>query len=232
MRTELGEGLRWVLGNQYLRAISASTATFNLFGSMMWAILIIYLVRGLEMSPGLIGIIFSIGQAGYLLGALTTNKISAQIGVGPAIVIGAMCGIAQLLIPLAPQDAHGAIPYLIVSGLIGGFGVVLYNVTQLSMRQAITPERLQGRMNSVIRFIVWGVMPIGQLTGGALATAFSLRTAIWVGAIGCALAWLPVMFGPVRTLKEVPDVGQDEPRPGEFDVVPVAPGPVPLPEEP
>lgn len=232
MRTELGEGLRWVLGNQYLRAISASTATFNLFGSMMWAILIIYLVRGLEMSPGLIGIIFSIGQAGYLLGALTTNKISAQIGVGPAIVIGAMCGIAQLLIPLAPQDAHGAIPYLIVSGLIGGFGVVLYNVTQLSMRQAITPERLQGRMNSVIRFIVWGVMPIGQLTGGALATAFSLRTAIWVGAIGCALAWLPVMFGPVRTLKEVPDVGQDEPRPGELDVVPVVPGPVPLPEEP
>jgi MFS family permease len=232
MRTELGEGLRWVFGNPYLRTISSSTATFNLFGSMMWAILTIYLVRTLEMSPALIGIIFAIGQVGYLLGALTTNKIAARVGVGPAIVLGAMCGISQLLVPLAPQDANGAIPYLIVSGLIGGFGVVLYNVTQVSMRQAITPERLQGRMNSVIRFIVWGVMPIGQLTGGGLATVFDLRTAIWVGAIGCALAWVPLLIGPLRTLKTVPEEGQDEPRPGDVDPVPVVPGPVPVPEEP
>ena len=232
MRAELGEGLRWVFGNPYLRTISSSTATFNLFGSMMWAILTIYLVRTLEMSPALIGIIFAVGQAGYLLGALTTNKISARIGIGPAIIAGAMCGISQLLVPIAPQDATGAIPFLIASGLIGGFGVVLYNVTQLSMRQAITPERLQGRMNSVIRFIVWGVMPIGQLTGGGLATVFDLRTAIWVGAIGCALAWVPLLVGPLRTLKTVPEVGQDEPRPGDLDPVPVVPGPVPVPEEP
>ena len=232
MRTELGEGLRWVFGNPYLRTISTSTATFNLFGSMMWAILTIYLVRTLDMSPALIGIIFAIGQVGYLLGALTTNKISARIGVGPAIVVGAMGGISQLLVPLAPQNAQGAIPFLVVSGLIVGFGVVLYNVTQLSMRQAITPERLQGRMNSAIRFIVWGVMPIGQLTGGALATIFDLRTAIWVGAIGCALAWVPLMFGPLSTLKTVPEVGQDEPRADDLDTVPLVPGPVPVPEEP
>ena len=101
------------------------------------------------------------------------------------------------------------------------------------MRQAITPERLQGRMNSVIRFIVWGVMPLGTLIGGALATSFDLRTAIWIGAIGNALAWLPVTIGPVRTLREVPHVPDEGPdRIAETESEALIPGAVPQLEEP
>jgi MFS family permease len=232
MRTELREGLAWVLGNPYLRTISMSTATFNFFGSMMQAILAVYLVRGLGMSPFTIGVIFAVGNVGYLLGALTSGRIARWIGVGPAIVVGGMGGILQLLVPLAPQDANAAIPFLVVSGLLVGFGVVLYNVTQLSMRQAITPERLQGRMNSTIRFIVWGVMPLGLLLGGAIATQFGLRTAIWIGAIGSALAWLPLVIGPVKSLREVPDVNQEPPTLLESDADTLFPGPIPQPEEP
>ena len=66
--------------------------------------------------------------------------------------------------------------------MIIGFGLPVYNVTQVSYRQAITPERLQGRMNSVMRFIVWGVIPLGNLLGGVIATTIDLRAAIWVGA--------------------------------------------------
>jgi MFS family permease len=231
MRSELREGLGWVLGNPYLRTISMSTATFNFFGSMMQAILAVYLVRSLGMSPFLIGVIFAVGNLGYLAGALLTNRISRRIGVGPAIVAGGMAGIAQLLIPLAPQDAHAAVPWLVASGLIVGFGVVLYNVTQVSMRQAITPERLQGRMNSSIRFIVWGVMPLGLLAGGALATSFDLRTAIWVGAIGNSLSWLPLVIGPVKSLREVPEIEQEPPALGETETQALFPGP-PLPDEP
>ncbi len=230
MRAELREGLGWVLGNPYLRTISMSTATFNFFGSMMQAILAVYLVRSLGMSPFLIGVIFAVGNLGYLAGALLTNRISRRIGVGPAIVVGGMAGIAQLLIPLAPQEAHDAVPWLVASGLIVGFGVVLYNVTQVSMRQAITPERLQGRMNSSIRFIVWGVMPLGLLAGGALATSFDLRTAIWVGAIGNSLSWLPLVIGPVKSLREVPEIEQEPPL-GETEMQALFPGP-PLPDEP
>jgi MFS family permease len=229
MRKELGEGLRWVLSNKYLRTIAASTATFNFFSSTMFAILLVYLARVLEMTPGVIGVIFAIANVGYLAGALTANRISRRIGVGPAIVVGAMCGIPMLLIPLAPQDANGALPYLAVAMSISFFGNVLYNVTQLSMRQAITPERLQGRMNSVIRFIVWGTLPLGTLTGGTLATVVDLRTAIWVGAIGMSLSWLPVMIGPVRHLREVPD--NAEPPLAETEGEALFPGPVPRTDE-
>jgi MFS family permease len=116
--------------------------------------------------------------------------------------------------------------------MIVGFGVVLYNVTQVSMRQAITPERLQGRMNSVMRFIVWGVMPLGTLLGGALATAVDLRAAIWAGAVGVSLAWLPLVIGPIWSLREVPEVGDEPPeRIAQADGA-ILPGPLPQPEEP
>jgi MFS family permease len=195
--------------------------------------LIVYLARSLEMSAGLIGLMFAIAQVGYLAGALSANRVSKKLGIGPAIMTGAMCGVAQILIPLAPQDAHAAVPFIVVAELIVSYGVVVYNVTQVSMRQAITPERLQGRMNSVIRFIVWGVMPLGTLAGGAIATGFDLRTAIWIGAIGNALAWLPVTIGPVRTLRELPHVGEDEPEKiAETESEALLPGPVPQLEEP
>ena len=203
MRAELSEGVRYVFGHRYLRWIAASTATFNFFGSMTGAIFLVYAVRELGLSAGTLGIIFAIANVGYLVGAIVTNRISRRIGVGPAIVLGAAGGAASLLVPLAPTSAP--IPWLIASGVLVGFGVVLYNVTQLSFRQAITPERLQGRMNSVMRFIVWGVIPLGTLLGGAIATAVDLRTAIWVGAIGQSLGFLPVLLSPVRTLREMPE---------------------------
>jgi MFS family permease len=232
MRTELAEGLRWVLGNRYLRTIASCTATFNFFGSLMGAILIVYLVRSLEMSPSRIGVLFAIANVGYLAGALTSNRIASRIGVGPAIWVGALCGIAMLLVPLAPQNASDAFWYIVVAETIIAFGVVLYNVTQVSMRQAITPERLQGRMNSVMRFIVWGVMPLGTLLGGSLGTIFDLRTAIWAGAIGVAVAWMPLLLGPIWSLREVPDVGDEAPpKIAETEGEALFPGPLPQPEE-
>jgi MFS family permease len=232
MRSELSEGLRWVLGNRYLRTVASCTATFNFFGSLMGAILIVYLVRSLEMSPTRIGLMFTIATVGSLVAAFTSNRIANKIGVGPAIWAGALCGIAMLLVPLAPQNADDAFIYIVIAETFVGYGVVLYNVTQVSMRQAITPERLQGRMNSVMRFIVWGVMPPGTLLGGSVATVFELRTAIWAGAIGVALAWVPLLLGPIWSLREVPEIG-DEPPPklAETEGEALVPGPLPLPEE-
>ena len=213
MRRELGEGLRYVLGHRYLRWIAASTATFNFSGNVMWAIFLVYAVRVLDLSPSEIGLMFAIGNVGYLVGAITTGRLSAAIGVGPAIVLGAATGVSVLLVPLAPQSEP--LPFLIAAQAIVGFGLPLYNVTQVSLRQAITPERLQGRMNSVMRFIVWGVIPLGSLAGGALATATDLKVAIWVGAIGSAVAFLPVLLSPVRSLRRVPEPAEEPLPEGE-----------------
>lgn len=210
MKADLGEGLRYVLGHRYLRWIAASTATFNFFGNLMFAVYVVYMVRELELGPTVIGFIFAVGSVGYLVGAVVTNKISTRIGVGPTIVLGAALGIANLLVPLAPESQPE--PFLIASQAIVSLGLPIYNVTQVSLRQAITPERLQGRMNSVMRFIVWGVIPLGTLLGGALASAVSLKFAIWVGAIGSCTAFLPVLLSSVRSLKTVPETPERAPE--------------------
>jgi MFS family permease len=204
MFADAREGFGFVMRNPYLRAISACTASSNFFWSMGGAILVVYAVRELEMSPAALGLAFSLGNAGPLLAAFTTNKISGRLGIGPTILWTSMVfSAAMLLVPLATKA--NPVPYLAVSAAIGGFAAVAYNITQVSFRQAICPERMQGRMNAVIRFLVWGTMPIGALLGGALGTWFGLRTALWVAAIGAFFTFLPILFSPVRRLREMPE---------------------------
>jgi MFS family permease len=204
MLREAKEGLRYVLGNRYLRAISICTGTSNLFWSLSGAILIVYAVRELHMSPALIGLVFSIANVGPLLAAFTTNRISSRLGVGRTILSTAIVfSGAGFFYPLAPQGFPA--PFFIAGGVLAGFASVAYNITQVSFRQAICPERLQGRMNAVIRFLVWGTLPVGALLGGALGTWIGLRPAIWVGAIGSAFTFLPILLSPVRSIQTMPE---------------------------
>ena len=202
LRTEIVEGLRYVLGHPLLRSIAGSTATFNLFGSMMGAVLVVYMVRVLEFRPGVIGLILTVGNLGFLLGALLAAPAAKRFGLGPTIVASSALGAGELLVPLATGRAAAA--YIIAAMVVIGIGVPVYNINQVSLRQAITPDRLQGRMNATMRFMVWGTMPIGALVGGALGSAIGLRPTLWVAAIGVSLAFLWVFFSPVRSLRDVP----------------------------
>ncbi|MBA3778412.1 MAG: MFS transporter [Chloroflexi bacterium] len=224
MRSEIAVGLRYVFGHRYLRSIAACTATANFFGNIVFSIFLVYLLRDLELRPELVGLIFAIGNIGFLVGALVASRTSARLGVGPTIVASALLfGPPMLLIPLAPRDFPA--PLLIASGLFAGLANVVYNVTQVSFRQAITPERMQGRMNATMRFIVWGTIPLGQVLGGVLATTIGLLPTIWIGAIGSCFAFLPVLLSPVRSLQEMPEpVDDDEPPTAPDTVHPDADG--------
>ena len=202
--TDLKEGLHFVLSNPNLRAQAGCTATSNFFANVAFATLLVFAVRELGLSAGAIGIVFSLGAAGSLAAAFTATRVSARFGIGPtSIVATALFGPATLLVAFAPAG-DAAIPILVVSQLIFGYTVVVYNIVQVSYRQAICPPRLQGRMNSVMRFMVWGTIPIGGLLGGALATWVGLRETIVIGAIGGGLAFLWLLLSPQRHLREMP----------------------------
>jgi len=204
MRSEITEGLRYVLGQRYLRSIAACTATSNLFGNLVYAIFFVYAYRVLGLSPLVLGIVLGIGNIGFLLGAVVASRIARAIGVGRTIVLSALLGgLAIFPLAIAPASER-AIPFLVVSQFGAGLAQVVYNVNQVSLRQAITPERIQGRMNATMRFIVWGTIPVGVLLGGALGTWVGLHEAIWVGAIGGLFAFLPPLLSPVWRLREIP----------------------------
>ena len=199
LKSELGEGLRYVLTHRYQRGMVASVAISNFFGQVVFSILLVYAVRELGLSAGTIGIVLAVGNLGTLAAALTARRISDRLGVGRTILLAAalFCP-ATLLIGLAPKDL--AIPFITVSMLILGFGAILYNVTAISLIQAITPDRMLGRANASRRFVVWGVIPFGGLAGGALGSAIGLRETMVLGAVGGVLAVVPILLSPVRSV--------------------------------
>lgn len=208
---DIGEGLRVVLGNPLLRSIAGCTGTSNLFGSITSAILVLYATRDLGIGAGLLGLIFMAGNVGFLLGALLSGRIPQWIGLGPTITYSVLVGGAGwLLVPLAGGPRWAVVLMLIGAQFIGGFGSPVYNVNQVSLRQTITPDRVQGRMNASMRFIVWGTLPIGSLIGGALGGAIGLRPTLWVAAVGGLLAFLWVQLSPVVKLKEQPAPAEEE----------------------
>ena len=211
MREDLGEGLRYVLNHAYLKNIAACTATFNFFGNVGFAVLLVFARRELELSPAAIGLAFMLGNVGPLMAAFSANPVSKRFGVGPTIIGASVVGGPMfLIVPFAPHG-NSAVLFLAAVFIVGGFCNVVYNVAQVSLRQAITPERIQGRMNSVMRFIVWGTIPLGSFVGGVLTTFIGLKATLIVGGIGTCLSFIPVLLSPVRTLREMPEPLEEEP---------------------
>ncbi len=204
MREEIAEGLHYVVGHPLLRPMMLWVATSNFSGNVLFSIFLVFAVRSLHLSAATIGLIFSLGNIGTLLGAVSAMRVSRRLGIGPAMVgYAAIGGAAELLIPLA---RHGyAIPFIVAAQFVFGYCAVGANINGISLVQAITPDRMIGRATASRRFVVWGVIPIGGLTGGALGSAIGLRTALWVGAIGCALAFLPLLWSPLLHVKSTED---------------------------
>jgi MFS family permease len=216
MWPQVKEGLAWVLGNRNLRAVAGCTGSSNFFSSVLFSIVVLYAVRSLHLSSVEVGAVFAVGSLGSIAGALVANRVQKRIGVGNAIVAYAVLfSLSSLAWPLAPRSFP--LPVLMLGFGLGGFGGVAYNITQVSLRQAITPERLQGRMNAAMRWIVWGTIPLGTLAGGGLAQAFGLRTALWVGAVGGLPTFLWVLLSPLRSIREMP-APVIEPTPAEAEL--------------
>ena len=200
---DIGEGLRLVFGNALLRAIAATTATSNLFSGVAAAVEIVFLVREVHASPGVIGLLFSMGGIGGVLGAFVAGPMARRFGGVRATIIGIGGNVGALLIPLT-MPGVGLLFFGFGTFAIG-FSAVVYNINQVSFRQRLCPDRLLGRMNATMRFVVWGVLPVGALLGGVLGSVLGLRPTLWIGAAGEAVAGVWLLAPPMRSMRDFPD---------------------------
>ena len=199
---EMWEGIKVVLGHPIIRLISGSTSVSNLGSNMGFAVLLLFAYNQLHLTPGAVGLVFAIGSVGALIGAFVAVPLARRIGLGPTIALGTGGGgLASFLIPLASFGF--AFPLLAAGFFIVLMGGTLYNINQVSLRQAIIPVRLQGRLNATVRTIVWGTIPIGAFSGGLLGSRIGLVPTLYVSAAIGTLAVLFILAGPVR-LREQP----------------------------
>jgi MFS family permease len=208
MRRELMEGLRYLLGHRFWRPIAITVAVSNFFNTLAFSIFLVYAVRELELSAQAIGIVFAVGNLGWLGGAAAAGRLSQRLGIGRTLVGSTLLfGPSLLLVPAAPQSQP--IPFLVAALVLATFGGIIFNVTGISFQQAVTPDRMLGRLNATRRFIVWGVIPLGSLAGGVLASQVGLRETLWIGTIGGSLSFLPLLLSPVRSIGSMDDAIRD-----------------------
>ena len=205
LRTEMAGGLRYVLGNRLLRPIAGCTGTSNLFGAALFSIFPVLIWRELELPPAFFGTVLGLASFGFLAGAALSSRLPRALGIGPTIIAAASLSCpAYVLMTLTPPDLFWAGITIFTGWFVIGLTQVIYNVAQVSLRQAITPLSMQSRMNATMRFVVWGTIPLGSLLGGLLGTLLGVRVALIVAATGSFTSILFVLFSPLRTLRGLP----------------------------
>jgi MFS family permease len=204
-RAELVEGLRVVFGNPVLRAIVGCSATWGFFDNVVMAVLTLYVTRQLDLGGGSLGLIYSSLGVGLLVGAVLAGPVNRRLGVGPAIIAGATFGsIGGVLLAGSGGRPLLALVVLMAGMALLGVGGAIYSVNQMTLRQALVPERLLGRANASLSFGVFSTMPLGALAGGLLGSAIGLRPTLVVGAVGSVAGFLWVIWSPLRSLRGQP----------------------------
>ncbi len=187
---EIGEGLQFIWHSSDLRWIAAATATTNFGGAMISVVALLYAYRILHVQPGLLGVVYGFAELGFI-GALLSARIRSRFGLRPtligSLVLSALGASCMLL-------AQVTAPYVVlfIGAAISSISVPIYNINQVSYRQALIDVRFQGRVNATIRTFVWGTMPLGSLAGGCLAAWTDAPRTILVGSVvaGLAALWL------------------------------------------
>jgi MFS family permease len=188
---EIAEGVRFVFGHPLLRPVVLNTATVVLCQSMGMGVGIVFQVRDIGLSAGLIGLLGVIGLLGALLSATVAKRFAARFGQVRALLLGAAVLGPAFLVQGFTTPGWGLV-WWVAGTFVASFSIVLTNIMIATIRQTVCPPALLGRVNATMELMVFGVVPIGSLLGGVLATVTSNRTTLLVsGAVAClGVVWL------------------------------------------
>ncbi|SCL50671.1 Predicted arabinose efflux permease, MFS family [Micromonospora citrea] len=203
LRVEMTEGLGFIRRQPILRSILACTTVSNFFVMASASIEVVFLLQELHAPPALVGSVFSVSAVGGLVVGALADRLTAWLGSARLVWVAmAAPGPLYLLMPLA-QPGWGVLLYGVGLAAFSA-NAVLYNVATLTYRQRITPPALLGRVNAAFLWICFGVIPLGALAGGTLASQLGLRPALWICVLGTWSAALFVVCSPLRRMRDMP----------------------------
>ncbi len=206
---EILEGLEVSWRNPLLRALAARTGTLAFFAGFPTGLYVLFAVRELHLNPATLGFVIAAGGVSSLAGTLLAAPLAARFGFARTFLGAAiLTGISGLIVPMARGPVWMAAGFLVAAQL-GDAGWPIYHIQEISLRQAVTPDRLLGRVNSAMQLLFRGMLPLGALAGGAVAEWAGIRNSLYVGTSGCLLSSLWLIFSPIRRLKTIPETGRE-----------------------
>ncbi|WP_027945220.1 MFS transporter [Amycolatopsis taiwanensis] len=199
---DIGEGIRFVRTNVYLRTLTLYAAASNLVAGALQAVLVVFLLRTVHLDATVIGLVLGALGAGGIVGAFLAAPLTRSLGSARAIVASEACMPFALLMPLAQRGFGLAL--LIGGGTMVSAGIVASNVISATFLQTYCPPRMMGRVSAATRVVNFGTLPVGALLGGVLGTAIGLRPTMLVIAISLTLSPLILLFSPISRLRDLP----------------------------
>jgi MFS family permease len=200
---ETWQGVRFVARDPYLRPLTIYAAVANLAYTGNLALVVVFLVRVVGLSSVAVGLLLATGGIGGLVGALLAPRLSRAFGTARALVLTCLgTGLSGLLIPLTARGPRIAC-YMIGSALIAA-GIVVSNVIAGSFRQEYCPPSMLGRVTASMRFLAFGMIPLGALLAGALGTALGVRNGLWIVLAIFAVSALVLLTPHIRTTRNLP----------------------------
>ena len=211
LHREIGEGLRYLSRDPYLRVLTAFGAASNFALIGYQALLVVFLVRELGLGPSGVGLVLSGGAVGGVVGAAVAGPVARWLGTARGLLV-CQFGAAPwaLLVPLATPGA-GAM--LVVLGGVGvGIGVAAGNVIKSAFRQTYVPRQMLGRIVVSMQVFNYGAIPLGALTAGALGSSLGVRPALWIATAGLLAGACLLLIGPLRKHRDLPAAPLLEPE--------------------
>jgi predicted MFS family arabinose efflux permease len=176
-----------------------STAVGSFGGSVLNSVYVLYVTRELGITPATLGLVLASGGAASILGAGLAGTLGRRAGPGGAMVLGQLVvALGTAVIPLTGLRPEVAPPLLVLGQVLFSGGLTIFSINQISLRQAITPPGLLGRVNATRRAVVFGIIPIGSLLGGILGTAVGLWPTLVVSAAIEILSFIAAAASPLR----------------------------------
>ncbi|MFC5775871.1 MFS transporter [Ectobacillus antri] len=208
---QIGEGIITLVRNPILRSLSVSTALLNFFGSAFSSLYVIYVIKNLSINSSSLGIIVGIGSIGALVGATIATKLNKIIGIGNTIILASLIsGLGVILVPaITTTNFLILVSILVLSQICIGLGGTVYFISQVSLRQAVTPNHLMGRVNASNRFISRGLMPVGALLGGIIGEVVGVKYTLILISIGAFSPAIWTLFTPVKKLKDISELNSE-----------------------
>jgi MFS family permease len=203
--TELKAGLRFVRERRLLVSLATATGGWQLCHNAALVVQILFATRELQLAPQTVGLSYIALGAGTVLASIFGHRISRRIGPGPCLVLGyAACGLGWGQLAFAPAGAAGVVSFGVMLFAFG-VGAVLIFINFLSLRQAVTPAPMLGRMTSTMRWLILLPAGPGALIGGWLGEHVGLRAALGFAGVGaCLLALWAWRHEAIRGVRELP----------------------------
>jgi MFS family permease len=202
---QVREGLAFVFRHPILLPGMAWIGLFNFFNNASSAVAVLYIVRDLHLNPLLLGLVYTLGAPGFMLGAALAGRVVKAIGIGNTQLVAVLVvGVGLAATPLAAGSLQAIVVELAAGSLVFGVGLQLANISWQSLRMAITPARLQSRTLASFRLVAWGAIPLGALLGGFLGQTIGLRPTLWLAVAGCVATFVVVLMSGIRSIREVP----------------------------